>query len=96
MTSQIKQLSIVKRSPFEFNDLELCLNYTPDAPIVLLQDAVAAACGEHKWSVLLKDKQVYVIDVDLAARGLSLSTGTTITYQQWVELTEQYRQIQSW
>lgn len=92
----IEQLAIVKRSPFESNDLELCLLYNPKAHIVLVQDGVIAACGQHKWSKALAEKAVFVIDIDLDARGLSPSIGQRISYDDWVELTERAEQIQSW
>lgn len=92
----MQQLSLVKRSPFEFNDLDLCLRYNPQAIIVLMQDAVIAACSDNLWLKQLQQKQVYLIKSDLEARGLQALTGQTIDYLDLVTLTEQNSQIQSW
>lgn len=98
-------LHIVNKSPFERVAFDSCLNHASAGDsILMIEDAAVGAIQNTRFSerieMALKDKSVYVLSGDLAARGLSqdrIITGVTaIDYSGFVDLTVDNDTTQSW
>ena len=98
-------LHIVNKSPFERVAFESCLNHASAGDsIIMIEDATVGAVQNTRFSqsieAALKDKSVYVLSGDLAARGLSedrIITGvTSVDYAGFVDLTVENDTTQSW
>lgn len=90
-------LHTVNKSPFSHTSLESCLRFIKsDDVLLLLEDGVyAAARGtsrSHLVEQALKNGQVYAMQADLKARGLTdLIVGIQLAdYDTFVELLEQH------
>jgi|TARA_B100001057_G_C22667769_1_gene878576 tRNA 2-thiouridine synthesizing protein B len=67
--------------------------------MLLVEDAIYAAISGHKMYNMLRDLKVYVLDADVMARGCATKmskTTKTISYDGFVELTEQHSNIITW
>ena len=67
-------LHIVNRSPFSHNSLAECLRVCDEqASILLIEDGVYAALRDGEWLQRIQEKtaRLYVLDADIAARGLT-------------------------
>ncbi|WP_298442823.1 sulfurtransferase complex subunit TusB [uncultured Ferrimonas sp.] len=70
----------------------------PSDPVLLLQDAVLMA-QQPRFTAQLTQYPLYVLQDDVAARGLSLPpqlTATLISYPEFVQLTLDTQQQVSW
>lgn len=98
-------LHIVNKSPFDRNSFSSCLSHTQEGDsILMIEDATVAALENTSFSDalkdVLKDKKVYVLGGDLAARGINenrIITGIEIVdYSGFVDLTVSNDKTQSW
>ncbi|MBX2835744.1 MAG: sulfurtransferase complex subunit TusB [Gammaproteobacteria bacterium] len=98
-------LNIVNKSPFEKRTLEQCLPRISDGDSVLLiEDACVAAVSGTTFEPELKQSsgsvKLYVLEPDLAARGLSGATlmneFATVDYAGFVELVSTHDRVHSW
>jgi len=91
-------LHTVNKSPYTSNTLEECARFAvAGAPILLIEDGVYAAKSgaafESKLAEIVKKNEVYALEADLKARGISnVAAGVKITnYDGFVELIEKHR-----
>lgn len=98
-------LHLVNKSPFERNSLDTCLRYaTAGSAILLLEDGVYAAmkntAQSDKIAGAAKDRTVYVIGADLAARGLNeenvIDGVKVIGYDGFVDAVVEHGACNSW
>ena len=98
-------LHTVNKSPFSHNTLASCLRVCGDQDgILLLEDGVFGAihqapCAEELQTIINKGVTVFALEPDLKARGLieKLQDGITLTdYNGFVQLSLDYRSVQSW
>ncbi len=98
-------LNVVNKSPFEKRSLEQCLSRIgKNDSVLLIEDAaVAAVTGTAVASQLNEmpaDNQFYVLQPDLAARGLGeaglLERFSTVDYAGFVELVTTHDRVHSW
>ncbi|MBE7420307.1 MAG: sulfurtransferase complex subunit TusB [Ideonella sp.] len=97
-------LHIVNKSPTQASALHSCLRLArPGHALLLIEDAVyAASRGAAASSALaqaLKTLKVYVLQPDVAARGMSgrlLDGVTPIDYGGFVDLVAEHPNNQSW
>lgn len=98
-------LHIVNKSPFERVAFESCLNHASAGDsIIMIEDAAVGAVKNTRFSsnveAALKDKSVYVLSGDLAARGLSqarmIEGVVAVDYAGFVDLSVDNDSIQSW
>ncbi len=98
-------LHTTNKSPLQTRDLESCLRLSrPGSGILLMEDAVygalkgTAAAGE--LAAAARDKQVYVLGPDLAARGFTpeqvVPGVKVVDYGGFVDLTVEYHHVQAW
>lgn len=98
-------LHLVNKSPFERNSLDSCLrNSISGSGILLLEDGVYAAMKGTSESSKIEgatsDKTVYVIDADLAARGLDadnvIDGVKVVGYDGFVDAVVEHGTCNSW
>jgi len=98
-------LHIINKSPFERNSLESCLRLAKTgSSILFIEDGVYAtlanAAHAGKISSRMDDVSFYVLDPDVAARGLSdlsmLDGVTAVDYEGFVDLVAECDATQSW
>ena len=98
-------LHTVNKSPFERGNLESCLRLSRSGSSILLyEDGVYAALSDtamtKKVENAMKDRSLYVLGPDLAARGIGedrLISGITIVdYGGFVDLAADNGPVQSW
>lgn len=97
-------LHTVNKSPARSNCLESCLRIAPHGgALMLIEDGVYASVNNTEHSQLIVDAltrmQVFVLEPDIKARGLSglLIPGVSLVgYPGFVELTQTYDTVQSW
>ena len=98
-------LHLINKSPFERNALDSCLrNAVAGSGIMLLEDGVYAALKgtseSGKMEGALSDKTVYVIDADLAARGLDTDNVIdgikVVGYDGFVDAVVEHGTCNSW
>lgn len=101
----MSQLHIVNKSPFERNALTSCLGHAlPGDAILLIEDAVvgaiAGSAAASQLDAALADKSIYVLEEDLAARGMQtarvLAGIQCVDYGGFVDLTVHNAKTQSW
>ncbi len=97
-------LFTINQSPSETTDLVSALRFAPaESGILLLEDGVYAAMFGTHWSPVItqhQDKSFYVLQEDLAARGLNpdrLIAGIQpVDYASFVDLVVAYDKVQAW
>ncbi len=100
----MSMLHTVNKSPFNNDALSKCLQCAqPGSSILFIEDGVYASREGTTFTdsvkEALKDKQVYVLQPDLDARGMnsSLIDGIkTVDYSGFVDLTTEHDSVQSW
>lgn len=101
----MSMLHIVNKSPYERNSLDSCLKTSKEGcDILLIEDAVVAAVSNgnasEKLTNAMVNKQVYVLEADLNARGFTkdniLDGVKPVDYTGFVELTVKNDNVQSW
>ncbi len=105
MSTKIRMLHTVNKSPFERNALTSCLRLAKKGSAVLLiEDGVYAAIGDTAMSAAIeaqkKNFDFFVLGPDMEARGLSekpLIDGiSVIDYGGFVDLVAEFDSVQSW
>ena len=94
-------LHTVNQSPFSCSALNDCLKQLADEDkLLLLGDAVSAVCAHVELESTLiqldKENRLFVLEVELKARGLTANYGAMINYQQFVSLTLQCQSQLAW
>jgi tRNA 2-thiouridine synthesizing protein B len=97
-------LHIVNKSPTERNSVETCLEHAKKgSKVLLIEDAVYAAtrggAAEAKVKSAMADVAIYVLQPDLAARGMAdrLIEGVNLVdYGGFVDLVAEQPNCQSW
>ena len=98
-------LHIVNKSPYDRNSLDTCLRLArPDAPILLIEDAVYAvqknAAASDQVLQALGQHQIYALQPDIQARGLNpdnmIDGVSLVDYDGFVKLTTEHDKLQSW
>ncbi len=96
-------LHTVNKSPFTHNTLTSCLRIARAGDsILLLEDGVYAATGEHQLAHQLQQAvdagiHVYVLLPHLQERQLALpATIEAVDYPGFVDLSTRHQRIQSW
>ncbi|MBO1518283.1 sulfurtransferase complex subunit TusB [Oceanisphaera pacifica] len=96
-------LHTIKYSPFSHQTLNLALSQLqPEDSLLLWQDGVIAASvtGALPWQAplqaLASQGRLYVMQEDLAARGLSHKLGELISMADWVTLVAEWGSPQAW
>jgi len=101
----MSMLHIVNKSPFEKNSFMSCLSHAKEGDsILMIEDAAVGAIKDSSFSDALKsaikDKKVYVLGGDLAARGIDqdrmLEGIEIVDYAGFVDLTINNETTQSW
>lgn len=101
----MSMLHIVNKSPFERVAFESCLQHAlPGDAVLMIEDAAVGAVQNTRFAeriiTALKDKSVYVLSGDLAARGLSqdriIPGVRLVDYAGFVDLTVEHDKTQSW
>ncbi|MDD2343936.1 MAG: sulfurtransferase complex subunit TusB [Tolumonas sp.] len=89
-------LHVVSQSPFSHTMLHRCLDFMrTNDQLLLVQDAVIAATTNH-WIQHLQDKEIYVSQEDLAARGLTAKIGIPIDMAGYVALVIKHNSPLCW
>jgi tRNA 2-thiouridine synthesizing protein B len=89
-------LHLIQKSPFQTQYLSECLNIaSKDDAFLLMQDGVYAI---QKSDFIQHNKNIYALESDLNARGLSVENTkvSVISYSEFVTLTEQHNKVLSW
>lgn len=95
----------IKHSPFSHQALNQALSQMqPDDQMLLWQDAVIAAsvstAVSSAWQdhlhTLARQGRLYVMQEDLAARGLTHQVGKLICMADWVTLVAEWGSPQAW
>lgn len=98
-------LHTTTKSPMQTRDLESCLRLSrPGSGILLMEDAVYGALKETAAGTMLskttKDKRIYVLGPDLAARGFTpeevVPGVEVVDYGGFVDLAVKYHHVQAW
>ena len=98
-------LHTTNKSPLRTRDLESCLRLSrAGCGILLLEDAVygalKATSASAKIEEAAKDRRIYVLGPDLAARGFTpeqLVAGVAVVdYGGFVDLAAEYHHVQAW
>ena len=94
-------LHTVNSSPFSTFALQDCLKLLgADDSLLLTNDAVIAASvrAECKKSLfqLHEDRRLFILDVDLQARGLNALCGQVINYDEFVSLSIKCQSQLAW
>lgn len=101
----MSMLHIVNKSPFERNALTSCLGHAlAGDSVLMIEDAVVGAVDGSAFAEQLKtalaDKAVYVLGVDLAARGIQkdrvIKDIQVVDYAGFVDLVANNEKTQSW
>ena len=89
-------LHVVAQSPFSHTMLQSCLDIMQTGDqLLLMQDAVIAVTT-HQWVQQLQDKEIYVLQEDLTARGLTPKIGIPIDMTGYVALVVKYNSPLCW
>lgn len=89
-------LHVVSQSPFSHTMLQRCLDLMQaDDQLLLMQDAVIAVTA-GPWVQQLHDKEIYVLQEDLMARGLTPKIGIPIDMTGYVALVVKYNSPLCW
>jgi len=96
-------LNIVNKSPLERSSLESCLRVARGGALLLIEDAVYAACRGHASARAIVEAmqrmKVYVLQPDLEARGvdgLVVDGVTAVDYGGFVDLVVEHSRTHSW
>jgi tRNA 2-thiouridine synthesizing protein B len=98
-------LHTTNKSPLHTRDLESCLRLSrPGCGVLLMEDAVYGALRATAASAIVaeatRDRRIYVLGPDLAARGFTpeqLVPGVEVVdYGGFVDLAVEYRHVQAW
>ncbi|MEM6405159.1 MAG: sulfurtransferase complex subunit TusB [Pseudomonadota bacterium] len=97
-------LFTINKSPFETSGLTTALRFAPaESGILLLEDGVYAAMRGTHWESVIgqhQNKSFYVLQEDLAARGLNpdklMTTVRPVDYAGFVDLVVAYDKVQAW
>jgi tRNA 2-thiouridine synthesizing protein B len=96
-------LHIVNKSPLERSSLDSCLRTARGGTLLLIEDAVYAACRGHACAGAISEAarrmQVCVLQPDLEARGVDgrLVDGVTaVDYGGFVDLVAEHPASHSW
>jgi len=97
-------LFTLNKSPSETTGLTTVLRFAPTASaLLLLEDGVYAAIRDTRWSDMIgqhPDKSFYVLQEDLAARGLRqdelITSVQPVDYAGFVDLVVAYDKVQAW
>ena len=96
-------LHTVNKSPFQQNDLASCLSHASDGDAVLMiEDGVYGAIKgtEAATQIAAAGATVFVLGVDLAARGISedkITDGVSVVgYDGFVKLAAEHNAVNSW
>lgn len=98
-------LHTINKSPFSHNVLSSCLQICGSGDVILLlEDGVfgalnSAPCAEEMSGIIARGIMVFALANDLKARGIADKTRSDVTvtdYNGFVELSIQYKCIQSW
>ena len=93
-------LHIVNKSPALTRSLESCVRLSrPGQSLLLIEDGIYAATASAGWAEKMKHLQVYVLQPDVAARGMTgkLVDGlTAVDYAGFVDLVAAHSTNQSW
>jgi len=96
-------LHIVNKSPLERSSLETCLRTARSGTLLLIEDAVYAACKGHASAGAIAEAarriKVCVLQPDLEARGVDgrLVDGVTaVDYGGFVDLVAEHPASHSW
>ncbi len=98
-------LHTTNKSPLQTRDLESCLRLTrPGSGILLMEDAVYGALRSTEASARLaqaaKDRRIYVLGPDLAARGFTpeevIDEVEVVDYGGFVDLVAEHHHVQAW
>lgn len=98
-------LHTTNKSPLQTRDLESCLRLSRSGcGILLMEDAVYGAlkgtAAAASLSDAAKDKQIYVLGPDLAARGFTpeqvVQGVKVVDYSGFVDLAVEYHHVQAW
>lgn len=98
-------LHTTNKSPLQTNDLESCLRLSrPGCGILMMEDAVygvlKGTAGSAKLADAAKDRKIYVLGPDLAARGFTpeqLVQGVKVVdYGGFVDLAVEHHHVQAW
>jgi len=105
MSTDVRMLHTVNKSPFERNALASCLRLArKGSAVLLIEDGVYAAIGDTAMSTEIEAQKpnfnFYVLGPDLEARGLiekPLIDGiSVIDYGGFVDLVAESDSVQSW
>jgi tRNA 2-thiouridine synthesizing protein B len=94
-------LHTVKTSPFQTFAISDCLMLMADQDTMLLvEDAVIASQAKHQCYeqlVLLSEQgRLFVLDIDLQARGIKNNIGKICNYTDFVGLVVQHKSQLAW
>ena len=98
-------LHTTNKSPLQTRDLESCLRLSrPGCGVLLIEDAVYGALKANSASAAVaaaaKDRRVYVLGPDLAARGFTadqvIPGVAVVDYGGFVDLAVEYHHVQAW
>jgi tRNA 2-thiouridine synthesizing protein B len=93
-------LHIVNKSPDQTNALASCLRLAqPGSALLLIEDGVYAATRASPMADAMKSLKVYVLQPDLAARGVAARVVdgiTAVDYAGFVDLVAEHSNNQSW
>ncbi len=76
----------------------LALSYLkPNDGLLFIGDGSYSLLLEEQMATLQQNHACYVLTQEIAAKGLQLIDGVTaISYDNWVDLTSQYKQTVTW
>ena len=96
----MNMLHIVNKSPDQNNALASCLRLAqPGSALLLIEDGVYAATRAPAMADAMKALKVYVLQPDLAARGMAgrvVDGITPVDYAGFVDLVAEHSNNQSW
>ncbi len=101
----MSMLHIVNKSPFERNALKSCLGHAlAGDSVLMIEDCVIGAVMGSKIADSIQDamsdKAVYVLEPDLAARGIAIDRVIEgiklVDYAGFVDLSVDHDKTQSW
>ena len=89
-------LHVVSQSPFSHTMLQRCLDFMQaDDQLLLIQNAIIAATTNH-WVQQLQDKEIYILQEDLTARGLTAKIGIPVDMEGYVALVIKHNSPLCW
>jgi len=96
-------LHILNKSPLQTSSLDSVLRLAGEGALLLIEDAVYAAtqgnAAEAKLRQAMVTLKVYVLEPDLAARGMNerlIDGVTAVDYGGFVDLVVEHPSSQSW